>query len=286
MTIKKVPTEGPPGVSSPETRSISNRDEVKEHISLAPEASIAGVSDDVKTPVATNIQIDSESSDNGSAAIQSTEASDGNSSDEKHMESTVEDGVTTDEVMNINGDKMALVSDDQETDEGEESLDTPARDFLDMAEGKQGETGVKEGEEAGVEEKAKDAGKGEGEVEEEETEEPEAETQETEEVVEAAKSVIGEDEDWAKSLLDDQDPDAVLDDSPARLEWLTQKRELNEKNEHLDRMMAMVGHEEVKAHFLTVKTKVEVAKRWGEDMKDLDLDLTLHGHSGTGMFSQ
>jgi len=103
--------------------------------------------------------------------------------------------------------------------------------------------------------------------------------------VKSEKSVIGEDDDWAESMLDDQDPESAPDDSPARFEWLTQKREENEKNEYLDRIMAMVGHEEVKAHFLAVKAKVDVAKRWGEDMKELDLDLILHGNHGTGDFS-
>ncbi|KAK7224940.1 hypothetical protein V2G26_012943 [Clonostachys chloroleuca] len=89
-------------------------------------------------------------------------------------------------------------------------------------------------------------------------------------------------EDWSESLFDDEDLDVMLDDSPSRLEWLRQKREKNEKNEHLDLLMSMVGLEQIKAHFLAVKDRVDVAKRWKEDMKSINLDLILHGNDGTG----
>lgn len=301
MTVKKITTDGPSGVPSPVSRSTDNPDEVKEDISLTPELSLGSGDShegEVKSPALTDIQIDSDSSDNDGATNQYSEASDGESSDETHVESPVEDVVTTKEAVNINKDETTLIGDNQEPEKIEEIPELLAQETLDVAQDKQEETDVKEGEETGGEEKAKDATKEEGaeggeavkseggEGKEEVNEEAAEEAEETEEGAEATKSVIGEDEDWSESLLENQDPETVLDDSPARLEWLTQKREQNEKNEHLDRMMAMVGHEEVKAHFLTVKTKVEVAKRWGEDMKDLDLDLVLHGNSGTGMFSQ
>ncbi|CAG9984232.1 unnamed protein product [Clonostachys byssicola] len=89
-------------------------------------------------------------------------------------------------------------------------------------------------------------------------------------------------EDWSESLFDDEDLDLMLDDSPNRIEWLRQKREKNEKNEHLDRLMSMVGLEQIKAHFLAVKDKVDAAKRWKEDVKSINLDLILHGNDGTG----
>jgi hypothetical protein len=99
---------------------------------------------------------------------------------------------------------------------------------------------------------------------------------------EPAKDPVTVTEDWSESLFDDEDLDLMLDDSPSRLEWLRQKREKNEKNEHLDRLMSMVGHEQIKAHFLAVKDRVDVAKRWKEDMKSINLDLILHGNDGTG----
>lgn len=91
-------------------------------------------------------------------------------------------------------------------------------------------------------------------------------------------------EDWSESLFDDEDLDVMQDDSPSRLEWLRQKREKNEKNEHLDLLMSMVGLEQIKAHFLAVKDRVDVAKRWKEDMKSINLDLILHGNDGTGQY--
>ncbi|KAK8115636.1 hypothetical protein PG984_012138 [Apiospora sp. TS-2023a] len=94
--------------------------------------------------------------------------------------------------------------------------------------------------------------------------------------------ILDEDRDWTDVLLEDNDSDAMLDESPSRQEWLSQKRERNEHNEHLDRIMSMVGHEQVKAHFLDVKARVEAAKRWGEDVKSLKFDLILHGSDGTG----
>lgn len=91
--------------------------------------------------------------------------------------------------------------------------------------------------------------------------------------------------DWAERLVDDDDFDSgTPEDSRARSEWLAQKRESNEENEYLDHIMAMVGHEEVKNHFLAVKARVEVAKRWNEDMKQINIDLFLQGNNGTGEF--
>ncbi|VUC31534.1 unnamed protein product [Clonostachys rosea] len=89
-------------------------------------------------------------------------------------------------------------------------------------------------------------------------------------------------ENWSEPLFDDEDLDSMLDDSPSRLEWLRQKRERNEENEHLDQLMSMVGLEQIKAHFLAVKDRVDIAKRWKEDIKGISLDLILHGNNGTG----
>lgn len=89
-------------------------------------------------------------------------------------------------------------------------------------------------------------------------------------------------EDWAEVLIDNENPELVHDESHSRLEWLRQKRDKGEQNVYLDALMSMVGHEAVKAHFLSVKSRVELAKHLGEDVSGLSLDLILHGHRGTG----
>ncbi|KAJ0385862.1 hypothetical protein COL922a_005567 [Colletotrichum nupharicola] len=63
---------------------------------------------------------------------------------------------------------------------------------------------------------------------------------------------------WAEFTFSGMKPEDIDDDSPSRLEWLRQKQEENEKNEHLDQLMTMVGLENVKAHFLAVKARVKV----------------------------
>jgi hypothetical protein len=85
-------------------------------------------------------------------------------------------------------------------------------------------------------------------------------------------------------LLAEEDPEKMEDDSTARLEWLRHKREFNEKNEALDKIMCMVGLEDVKMYFLNVKARVETAKardktKWRDELR---LDLVLWGGLGTG----
>lgn len=89
-------------------------------------------------------------------------------------------------------------------------------------------------------------------------------------------------EEWATAKIPDEDLESLTDDSPSRLEWLRQKKDEGQTNEHLDSLMSMVGLEAIKAHFLDVKQRVEAAKRWGEDMKTLKLDLIMTGRDGTG----
>lgn len=89
-------------------------------------------------------------------------------------------------------------------------------------------------------------------------------------------------EEWATAKVPDEDLESLTDDSPSRLEWLRQKKDEGQTNEHLDSVMSMVGLEAIKAHFLDVKQRVEAAKRWGEDMKSLKLDLIMTGRDGTG----
>jgi hypothetical protein len=48
--------------------------------------------------------------------------------------------------------------------------------------------------------------------------------------------------------------------------------------------MSMVGHEQVKAYFLSVLDKISISKRWGKSMDEWSFDLVLHGNDGTGEF--
>ncbi|VUC35400.1 unnamed protein product [Clonostachys rosea] len=117
--------------------------------------------------------------------------------------------------------------------------------------------------------------KGSGEESKENEEESEDESTD-EEVTEdtAAKKV----ESWLDVLFDENDPKAMEDDSPSRLEWLRLKREDNKKNVHLDKIMSMVGHENVKAHFLAMKMRMDMAKRWKVDVEEPKADLILYGN--------
>lgn len=86
-------------------------------------------------------------------------------------------------------------------------------------------------------------------------------------------------------LIDGEQPEDMLDDSPSRLKWLRQKRDEAEQNEHLDRIMTMIGNEHVKAHFLAVKDRMAAAQKWNEDPKDLKFNLVLRGCQDIGGFT-
>lgn len=86
-------------------------------------------------------------------------------------------------------------------------------------------------------------------------------------------------------LVEGEEPEDMLDDSPSRLEWLRQKRDDAAQNEHLDRVMAMIGHERVKEHFLAVKERASIAGKWNEDPRDLKLNLVLYEGQDIGWFT-
>lgn len=74
-------------------------------------------------------------------------------------------------------------------------------------------------------------------------------------------------------------------DSPSRIEWLRQKDVEGAENNCIDSLMAMVGLEEVKAHFLRMKARIETARRQSVDMSKERFGVALVGNPGTGKLS-
>ncbi|KAL2257139.1 hypothetical protein VTK26DRAFT_605 [Humicola hyalothermophila] len=70
--------------------------------------------------------------------------------------------------------------------------------------------------------------------------------------------------------------------SPAEREWERRKSELGEKSKALDKLMSMVGLEEVKQAFLAIKSAIATAKQRKGRLRRQDLNLALMGNLGTG----
>jgi hypothetical protein len=73
--------------------------------------------------------------------------------------------------------------------------------------------------------------------------------------------------------------------SPSKTEWQRQKDQENAHNPAIDKIMEMIGLEEVKAQVLRIKAKVETSIRQGTDLRKERLGLVLLGNPGTGIFS-
>jgi hypothetical protein len=154
---------------------------------------------------------------------------------------------------------------DQESNEEEQEKVQPdsGEEESKESEGGNGENG---GESKEIEEENRENG-GESKENEEERKDVNANEEVSEDT--AAKEL----ESWARTLVEDEDPESMMDDSPSRLEWLRLKREDNQENVHLDRIMSMVGHEKIKAHFLAMKMRMDMAKRWKVDVEEPKADL-------------
>lgn len=81
-------------------------------------------------------------------------------------------------------------------------------------------------------------------------------------------------------------PSEISDNSPSRLEWLRQKQEEGIENTGLDGIMCMIGMENVKATFLSVKEKICLLKRRGDypqarQMMTIETDWVT-GNDGSG----
>ncbi|KAK4983645.1 hypothetical protein LTR50_007102 [Elasticomyces elasticus] len=70
--------------------------------------------------------------------------------------------------------------------------------------------------------------------------------------------------------------------SPSQTEWQRQKDQENAHNPAIDKIMEMIGLEDVKAQVLRIKAKVETSIRQGTDLKKERLGLVLLGNPGTG----
>jgi hypothetical protein len=72
--------------------------------------------------------------------------------------------------------------------------------------------------------------------------------------------------------------------SSAKDEWEHQKKYEGAQNEALDSVMDMIGLEDVKDKFLSIKSRVDTTVRQAIDMKGERFGATLLGNPGTGMY--
>ncbi|BCS04188.1 uncharacterized protein AKAW2_71066A [Aspergillus luchuensis] len=81
---------------------------------------------------------------------------------------------------------------------------------------------------------------------------------------------------------DNSEPKTVTLKSATRDEWNRQKTEEGQSNAALDTLMNMIGLENVKDSFLTIKAKVDVVVRQGASLSDERFGAALLGNPGTG----
>lgn len=72
--------------------------------------------------------------------------------------------------------------------------------------------------------------------------------------------------------------------SPSNTEWQRQKDQENAKNPAIEKIMEMIGLEDVKSQVLRIKSKVDLSKRQGTDLRKERFGLVLLGNPGTGMY--
>lgn len=73
--------------------------------------------------------------------------------------------------------------------------------------------------------------------------------------------------------------------SAAKTEWQRQKDQENASNLAIDKIMEMIGLEEVKSQVLRIKSKIDTSVRQGTDLKKERFGLVLLGNPGTGQTS-
>lgn len=72
--------------------------------------------------------------------------------------------------------------------------------------------------------------------------------------------------------------------SESRDEWERQKEMEGQSDKSLDALMAMIGLEEVKSKFLSIKAKVDTVVRQNTSLKDERFSAALLGNPGTGTY--
>ncbi|KAJ6257338.1 Stage V sporulation protein K [Drechslerella dactyloides] len=95
----------------------------------------------------------------------------------------------------------------------------------------------------------------------------------------------GSDSDEEGGSSFEENLETLPDSSPQRQEWIRRKQQENIENKWLDKLMSMVGLENIKAQFLAIVDRVEVAKRIGkqdEVLRNERFDALFVGNSGTG----
>jgi hypothetical protein len=85
-----------------------------------------------------------------------------------------------------------------------------------------------------------------------------------------------------KTLQDHLNTCLVHNVSASKTEWQRQKDQENANNPAIDKIMEMIGLEDVKSQVLRIKSKVDTSIRQGTDLKKERLGLTLLGNPGTG----
>jgi hypothetical protein len=89
--------------------------------------------------------------------------------------------------------------------------------------------------------------------------------------------------DTKQAVVQDQDKGGLRSWTPsAKDEWEHQKEFEGAQNEALDSLMNMIGLEDVKDKFLSIKSRVDTAIRQNVDMKDERFSAALLGNPGTG----
>ena len=88
--------------------------------------------------------------------------------------------------------------------------------------------------------------------------------------------------DMKKTLQDNLTTCLVHNVSASKTEWQRQKDQENANNPAIDKIMEMIGLENVKSQVLRIKSKVDTAARQGTDLKKERLGLVLLGNPGTG----
>lgn len=95
-----------------------------------------------------------------------------------------------------------------------------------------------------------------------------------------------QDEGSGETPIDDKEPEDPLllvnDNSASRLEWIRQKRDQKANIDAFDELMKLLGRENVKGEFLSMKAAIDARKRRRETEYDESVRFTVDGNVGTG----